>query len=133
MWTLVSYGVDGFAAAGIVLGSRLAAQAHDPRRAASAREHLSRLNRRVLLAGLAAGSLAGLWMWLCADGVVSAFTDDPAVVAELGGGVWLVLVASQPLNGLLFVYDGCAALPSHMLRLLSSPGPRRAGMARGRL
>lgn len=30
LWVTVSYAVDGFAAAGIVLGSRLAAQAHAP-------------------------------------------------------------------------------------------------------
>lgn len=30
LWVTVSYAVDGFAAAGIVLGSRLAAQARDP-------------------------------------------------------------------------------------------------------
>ena len=37
LWILISYVVDGFAAAGIVLGSRLAAHAHNPLTAAPAK------------------------------------------------------------------------------------------------
>jgi Na+-driven multidrug efflux pump len=68
---------------------------------------MARLTWRVLLAGGLSGVAAGLAFQLGAPAVVAAFTADPAVAAALrGGGAWAVLAAAQPLNGLLFVFDG---------------------------
>lgn len=106
LWSVVSFAVDGFAAAGIVLGSRLAAQAHDPSRAPSAQWHLQRLIRRVLFAGFLAGTLAGVVFGVSRDRIIAMFTRDPATVAALTDGTWAVLAAAQPINGLVFVYDG---------------------------
>jgi Na+-driven multidrug efflux pump len=106
LWTCISYGVDGFAAAGIVLGSRLAAQSHDPSRAADAKHHLKLLIQRVLGAGLLSGVTAAVSFAIWRDGIIQLFTQDPAAQKILQGGIWVVLVTSQPINGLVFVYDG---------------------------
>jgi len=106
LWVLISYAVDGFAAAGIVLGSRLAAQAHDPERATSAKKHLQRLIFRVLVAGLVSGMAAAATFAAGRDYIIATFTDDPEAAAVLRHGTWTVLVLSQPINGLVFVYDG---------------------------
>ncbi|KAG7673815.1 hypothetical protein Ndes2437B_g01988 [Nannochloris sp. 'desiccata'] len=106
LWTCISYAVDGVAAAGIVLGSRLAAQSHDPSKAADAKYHLKLLIKRVLGAGLLAGVVAGGAFAIWRDGIIELFTKDPAAKEILQGGIWAVLVSSQPINGLVFVYDG---------------------------
>jgi len=106
LWTCISYAVDGFAAAGIVLGSRLAAQSHDPLKAANAKHHLKLLIKRVLGAGLLAGIVAGGSFAIWRDHIIELFTWDPAAQEILRGGIWIVLVTSQPINGLVFVYDG---------------------------
>jgi Na+-driven multidrug efflux pump len=106
MWTCISYAVDGFAAAGIVLGSRLAAQSHDPLKAADAKHHLKLLIKRVLAAGLLAGVVAGVAFAIWRDSIIQLFTKDPYAQSILHGGIWIVLVTSQPINGLVFVYDG---------------------------
>lgn len=98
--------MDGFAAAGIVLGSRLAAQAHDPFRAASAKRHLQILIHRVLGAGFGGGVLAAFTFGVFRNTIINMFTNDPDAAAVLRDGVWTVLVAAQPINGLVFVYDG---------------------------
>jgi Na+-driven multidrug efflux pump len=106
LWTCISYTVDGLAAAGIVLGSRLSAQSYDPARAADAKFHLKLLIKRVLCAGLLAGIFAGVVFAVWRDGIIQLFTQDPAAQKILQGGIWMVLVSSQPVNGLVFVYDG---------------------------
>jgi Na+-driven multidrug efflux pump len=106
LWNLISYAVDGFAAAGIVLGSRLAAQARDPRRAASAKLHLLRLIKRTLGAGLMAGMASGAAFAVWRVDVIAAFTSDPTTIAALRDGTWAVLCLAQPINGLVFVFDG---------------------------
>ena len=106
LWVLISYAVDGWAAAGIVLGSRLAAQAHDTLHARSAKRHLQLLMVRVLSAGLLAGIFAGVVFSTWRNFIISLFTQDPEAVAVLCTGTWHVLVLAQPINGLVFVYDG---------------------------
>ena len=106
LWVLVSYAVDGFAAAGIVLGSRLVAQAHDPLRAANAKHHLQLLIGRVLLAGVVAGVAAAATFAAARDATIAMFTGDPAAAAVLKHGTWAVLTLCQPTNALVFVYDG---------------------------
>ena len=65
------------------------------------------LTNRVLMAGLLSGTVAGLVFQLAAAPTISTFTSDPHVAAVLASsGAWAVLAAAQPLNGLLFVFDG---------------------------
>ncbi|KAL4458299.1 hypothetical protein ABPG75_013164 [Micractinium tetrahymenae] len=106
LWVVVSYAVDGFAAAGIVLGSRLFAHARSAGLRAEAKRHMYRLTSRVLVAGAASGLAAGLAFLAAREGLISLFSSDPEVAAVLRRGAWLVLAAAQPLNGLLFVADG---------------------------
>ena len=75
---------------------------------------MERLTRRVLLAGGLSGAAAGLAFQLAAAGTIAAFSADPAVHEALrGGGAWAVLCACQPLNGLLFVFDGLLLATQH--------------------
>lgn len=68
---------------------------------------MRRLTARVLWSGGLSGAAAGLAFFLARRSMPRWFTSDPAVVeALLSGGVWTVLAAAQPLNGLLFVFDG---------------------------
>jgi Na+-driven multidrug efflux pump len=113
LWILISYAVDGFAAAGIVLGSRLAAQAHDPLCASDAKFHLRRLIRTVLCAGLAAGVAACIAFGAAHKSVVALFTASPGVALLLDGGAWWVLTAAQPINSLVFIYDGLMYSSGH--------------------
>ncbi|PRW58447.1 MATE efflux family [Chlorella sorokiniana] len=108
LWVVISYAVDGFAAAGIVLGSRLYGFARSgPQLRAAAERHMRRLTARVLWSGGLLGAAAGLGFHLARGSMPHWFTSDPAVVeALLGGGAWTVLALAQPMNGLLFVFDG---------------------------
>lgn len=71
------------------------------------RRHMRRLTARVLWSGGLLGAAAGLAFHLARGSMPGWFTSDPAVVeALLSGGAWTVLALAQPLNGLLFVFDG---------------------------
>ena len=89
-----------------MLGSRLGAHAHDPLRARDAKMHLQLLIFRVLSAGLLCGVFAGSFFYVKRDYIISMFTKDQATVEILKGGMWLLLVLIQPVNSLVFVYDG---------------------------
>lgn len=106
LWLLLSYIVDGFAAAAIVLGSRLGGQAYNPARAADAKMHLQRLIMRVLSAGLITGVAAAIVFQVKADAIMGLFTRNEKTLAILKNGTWQLLVLVQPLNSLVFVYDG---------------------------
>jgi len=106
LWILISYVVDGFAAAGIVLGSRLAAQAHDVARAPDARKHLKLLIFRSLSAGITCGILSGTIFFLGRDIIIESFTESKETADILRAGTWNLLVLIQPINSLVFVYNG---------------------------
>ncbi len=61
---------------------------------------------RLVGLGAAAGVLSGAVMWAKEDWVVSLFTSDPDVAAVLHDKLWLVLCAIQPVNSVVFLYDG---------------------------
>ena len=93
---------------------------------------MRRLTARVLWAGGLSGTAASVAFALGRGRMPGWFTSDPGVVAALlhGGvwSVWSVLAAAQPLNGLLFVFDG-GLLQGRGLRL----GWGWAALARSRL
>lgn len=69
--------------------------------------HMRRLTARVLWSGGLVGAAAGLAFHLARGSMPRWFTSDPAVEeALLSGGAWTVLALAQPMNGLLFVFDG---------------------------
>jgi len=106
LWILISYVVDGFAAAAIVLGSRLGAHAHDRDLAQEAKSNLQKLVTRVLAAGLITGIMASIVFYTQSDAIMHMFTEDTRIIEILKDKTWLLLVAVQPINSLVFVYDG---------------------------
>lgn len=105
LWTLISYLVDGLAAAGIVLGSRIAAQAHDPLLALDAKKRMQQLVFRVALSGLVFGIVAAAVFHCWQPYIINLFTDSEDCI-EVLDAAWVVLVVSQPVNAVVFVYDG---------------------------
>lgn len=106
LWVLISYVVDGFAAAAIVLGSRLAAQSHGCATTSSAKSHMQLLIRRCLTAGGITGILAAVIFYTRSDAIMALFTQDQSVIDILKDKTWLLMVLIQPINSLVFVYDG---------------------------
>ena len=112
LWMLSSYLVDGFATAGTVLGARLAGEAaaaaaagRDPKSVAL--PSLRSICARLLLLGGAFGCAFAAALFALRDAFAAAFTRDPAVVdALVAPDVWRTLCLAQPLNALVFVYDG---------------------------
>lgn len=106
LWILISYIVDGFAAAGIVLGSRLAGYAHDAQHAQHAKQHFEILIKRVVFAGLLCGIICSTCFAMEKSRIISWFTDSPETMAILDDKTWWILTISQPINAIVFVYDG---------------------------
>lgn len=97
LWSLVSYGVDGFAhAAEALVGNRLGA---GDRLAA---RHYA---RRILLWGAAIGLLFSGIYAVGLERIAGWFTPHAEVVAAVASLTVLVAVV-QPLNALVFVLDG---------------------------
>lgn len=61
--------------------------------------------RRVALISLATGVVAGLLLLAGRSLIPELFTDDAAVVGEIGDA-WLLFVAMLPFNALVFAWDG---------------------------
>jgi Na+-driven multidrug efflux pump len=106
LWILISYIVDGFAAAGIVLGSRLAGYAHDTQHAQHAKQHFEILIKRVVFAGLLCGIICSMCFAIEKSRIIGWFTDSPDIIAILDDRTWWILTISQPFNAIVFVYDG---------------------------
>ena len=97
LWSLVSYGVDGFAhAAEALVGNRLGAG--DPRAA-------RRYARRVLTWGAGIGLLFSVIYALGLERIAGWFTPHAEVVAA-AASLTLLVALVQPLNALVFVFDG---------------------------
>ena len=114
LWLMTSYTVDAFAIAGNVIGAKIAALRRQPAPESGSSEHaervrglLTRLTYRLLLMGSAVGALAAVLMAALRDGIIGVFTADGAVASRLRA-VWPVLAAAQPVNSLVFVYDGAS-------------------------
>jgi Na+-driven multidrug efflux pump len=67
---------------------------------------MRRLTCRVLLSGAVSGLAAGAAFLVARDATIRLFTSDAEVAAVLHGSAWLVMACAQPLNGLVFVFDG---------------------------
>ena len=64
-----------------------------------------RLSNRMLLWGVAWGSLIGVVFWTLGDTLPGWFTNDPSVVV-LAASLMPFVALSQPLNSVVFVLDG---------------------------
>ena len=112
LWMLSSYVVDGFATAGTVTGSRLVGEAASTRSivGGSFSTVLSELRwvcHRLLAFGLLAGAAFLALAFSFQAPLAALFTADEAVASFLRApGTWRTLALAQPLNALVFVYDG---------------------------
>ncbi len=97
LWLFLALVVDALAVAGQALVARYRGAGDT----AKARE----VSDRLLAFGLATGCGLGIAFWLAGPWLIGLFTNDPAV----GAGVAMLLpfvAAMQPLNALVFVWDG---------------------------
>lgn len=112
-WMLSSYVVDGFATAGTVTGARLVGEAASRSRVEGGGSFLTVLPElksvchRVLACGSLAGAAFLALAFFCEAQLTALFTADEAVASFLRApGTWRTLALAQPLNALVFVYDG---------------------------
>lgn len=97
LWLFLALIVDALAIAAQALVARYVGEA----RPVEAREVADRL----LLLGLGVGVLLGTVFWTARVPLAGMFTDDPVVVAQILA-VFPFVAAMQPLNALVFVWDG---------------------------
>jgi MATE family multidrug resistance protein len=96
VWLFLALVVDALAIAGqALIGRALAVD----------REEAQTIAARLLGMGLVGGIGLGIVVAAGASILPGLFTDDPAVVAAVNGIYWFVVVM-QPLNAVVFVYDG---------------------------
>jgi putative MATE family efflux protein len=97
IWGFLALVIDAFAIAAQTLVARhVGAGEHDETR---------EVGNRLLVWGLVIGALLGLVFWLLSPVLPRLFTDDPETIATVHG-IFLFVVLLQPLNGLVFVWDG---------------------------
>ncbi|CAI5503936.1 unnamed protein product [Closterium sp. Naga37s-1] len=108
LWMVNIYIADSFATAGTIVASSLAgrmAQARTRGEHAALLADLRLTCWRVLHMGLLAGILICAAYTSLERHIVALFTYDEATKAQLRH-VWLFLALMQPLNSVVFVYDG---------------------------
>ena len=96
VWLFIAMSVDALA---------IAAQALVARYRGEDRTQARRVADRLLFWGLLVGVLLSLLLLLGRAWIPRVFTSDAAVLAALAG-VWPLIWAAQPLNALVFVWDG---------------------------
>ncbi|OZC04740.1 MATE family efflux transporter [Rubricoccus marinus] len=97
LWLFLALVVDALA----VAGQALVARYRGMDEMAKARE----VSDRLLAFGLVTGAALGIAFWLGGPWLIGLFTDDP----EVASGVAMLfpfVAAMQPLNALVFVWDG---------------------------
>ena len=97
VWGLASFGIDGFAhAAETLVGNCLGG-----RRFVEARQ----MARRIILWGLGLGFAFGLTYFLALEQIAALFTRHTVVVEQVAA-LYLLIALIQPLNAVVFVFDG---------------------------
>ena len=96
LWLFLALVVDALAiAAQAMIGKSVGAASADARAIAN----------RLLVLGLGIGFALAAVMALAAPWLTQLFTDDPAVVAAIRSA-YVFVVVMQPLNAIVFVWDG---------------------------
>lgn len=67
---------------------------------------MSKLCNRLLVSGGVIGVACGVAFYAAEDSIISLFTADVATIKLLRRHLWLVICFAQPLNSLVFIYDG---------------------------
>lgn len=97
LWMFLALVVDALAIAAQALVARYVGEG----KPADARA----VSDRLLAMGVGVGAALGVGFWLLRAPLATAFTDDPAVVAAIAS-VFPFVSAMQPVNALVFVWDG---------------------------
>jgi MATE family multidrug resistance protein len=97
LWLFLALVVDALAVAAQALVSRYIGEAA-PDQARSA-------SHRLLQWGVGVGLVLAAAVWVTGSVLPPLFTDDPAVLDAIGR-LWPFLAILQPINGLVFVWDG---------------------------
>ncbi|GJP81135.1 hypothetical protein CLOP_g11314 [Closterium sp. NIES-67] len=108
LWMINIYIADGFATAGTIVASSIAGHLAKSRTPAEHAIHLRDLREacwRVLYMGGAAGVVIAAVYLGRREELMGLFTFDEGTKRELRGA-WLYLALIQPLNSIVFVYDG---------------------------
>ena len=96
VWLFLSLVLDAFAIAGqAMIGKTLGVAVEDA----------AAISRRLLVLGVWSGAALGLVLLMVAPWLPGWFTDDAGVLESLRG-VYPFLIVMQPLNALVFVWDG---------------------------
>ncbi len=105
LWMLMSYITDGIASVGTMVGGKLYGEG-----TSVSKHFFSILTRRLLLLGLAFGLCSVLILTFLRDPIILIFTREGdashRTILHFLRQVWPLLVAMQPVNCLIFVYDG---------------------------
>ncbi|WP_457637129.1 MATE family efflux transporter [Oceanithermus sp.] len=96
IWLFIAMSVDALAIAAQALVARF--RGEDPERVRAVAD-------RLLGWGMAVGVLIAALLALGRPWIPRVFTDDAEVLVALGS-IWALLWAAQPLNALVFVWDG---------------------------
>jgi MATE family multidrug resistance protein len=97
LWFLGAFLIDGYASAGNILSGRLFG--------AKDFKTLLKLSNRLIIYGIAAGTLICLFGFLFYKPIGRIFTNDPEVLKTFGNVFWMVLLM-QPLCAIAFIFDG---------------------------
>jgi putative MATE family efflux protein len=105
LWIFAGFLLDGFAVTATSFGGKLLGQTRGAVDKAKPMETWRTMNHRLLMLGLGVGILFSLTYWVGQPYLLSLFTTDGQLLAVIGTYYFVVILA-QPLNGLVFVYDG---------------------------
>lgn len=97
LWLFLALVVDALA----IAAQSLVARYVGLRRPAAARA----VSDRLLALGLATGVLLGVGFWLARGALAAAFSEDPVVVRRILA-LFPFIALMQPLNAVIFVWDG---------------------------
>ena len=90
--------IDGLAVAGQALAAKYLG--------ANQKDSAYRMGKTLIACGALAGCLFAAAFLSAQESIIRFFTNSLAVMAALGGGVFVVLALLQPMNGMVFVLDG---------------------------
>jgi MATE family multidrug resistance protein len=97
LWVFMALVVDALAIAAQALVARYLGEGKE--------EEARAVSDRLLFFGLLIGLALGLAFWLLRDPLPRLFTADPAIIQRVKG-LFPFLALMQPLNALVFVWDG---------------------------
>eukprot|EP00730_Choanoeca_flexa_P002403 TRINITY_DN11036_c0_g1_i1.p1 TRINITY_DN11036_c0_g1~~TRINITY_DN11036_c0_g1_i1.p1 ORF type:complete len:457 (+),score=79.97 TRINITY_DN11036_c0_g1_i1:2-1372(+) len=98
LWAVTSYLCDGFADVGTMLGGDMYGRGDY--------QSLSLLARQLIVYGAVTGLLAAAALGGARRPIQELFTHDDLTLHHLNQGLWSLVVGMQPVNSLVFVYDG---------------------------